>query len=76
MADKFDFAVTRWFLTLEPQEQARVAIEAFQREFSSPFPQQQKLRDEIIRDYMEVSKSEFADFVENRAEIIVKKGVA
>ena len=76
VADKFDFAVTRWFLTLEPQEQARVAVEAFQREFSSPFPQLQNLRDEIIRDYMEVSKSEFADFVENRAEIIIKKGVA
>lgn len=73
---QYEFSVKHWFLTLEPKEQARIALEAFQREFSGPFPQRQNLRDEIIRDYMEISKSDFADYIESKAELRIKRGAA
>ena len=62
------FAVEFWFLNLPPEEQGRIALEAFQREYSSPFPQKQNEKAGLVNEYVHDSAEEFAEYMESRGD--------
>ena len=60
------FALEFWFQNLPPEEQGRIAMEAFCHEYETPFPQKQNEKSGIVSEYIHSSKSEFADYIESR----------